>query len=191
MPEGVPASLLRKRPDIDAAYQRLRAADSRVKVAHAELFPSFSLTGNAGRTSTELVRLAEAGTNTWSLAGNVLAPIFASGALRAQLAVSNAQAKQAFESYRGIALVAFREVEDALSSETRLRQEQEERERALEAARKAESRGRRDYEVGVNDLLTLLESQRRVFDTEEQLITVKAARYDNRVSLALALGKGY
>ena len=78
-----------------------------------------------------------------------------------------------------------------MSSETRLHQEQLERERALEAAQRAASRGRRDFEVGVSDLLTLLESQRRVFNTEEQVITVKAARYNNRVSLALALGKGY
>ena len=191
VPAGVPASLLRRRPDVDAAYQRLRAADSRVKVAHAELFPSFSLTGTAGRTSTELVNLTKATANTWSLSANVLAPIFDSGALRAQLGASNAQAMQAFENYRGVALVAFREVEDALSSETRLHQEQVERERALEAARRAESRGRRDFEVGVSDLLTLLESQRRVFDTEEQVIVVKANRYNNRVALALALGKGY
>ena len=191
VPPGVPASLLRKRPDIDAAYQRVRAADSRVKVAHADLLPSFSLTGTAGRTSTELLDLTKAGANTWSFGANVLVPIFNSGALRAQLGAANAQAMQAFESYRSIALVAFREVEDALSSETRLRREQVERENALEAARRAESRGRRDFEVGVSDLLTLLESQRRVFDTEEQVIAVKASRYNNRVSLALALGKGY
>ena len=191
VPSGVPSSLLRRRPDIDAAYQRVRAADSRVKVAHAEMFPSFSLTGGAGRTSMELIDLTKSSANTWNVGANVLAPVFNAGALKAQLGAANAQAVQAFENYRSIALVAFREVEDALSSETRLRREQVERENALEAAKRSESRGRRDFEVGVSDLLTLLESQRRVFDTEEQVITVKANRYNNRVSLALALGKGY
>ena len=107
VPAGVPSSLLRSRPDVDAAYQRLRAADSRVKVAHAELLPNFSLTVSAGRTSTMLSELIKPSATVWSLAGNVAAPLLASGSLRAQLGVANTQAKQAFENYRGIALTAL------------------------------------------------------------------------------------
>lgn len=190
VPAGVPASLLRRRPDLDAAYQRLRAADSRVKVAHADLFPTFSLTAGGGRTSTTLVGLTQPAATTWSVGAGLVAPIFASGALRAELGAANSRAVQAYEDYRGVALVAFREVEDALSAEGRLRLEQQQREAALRAAKSAESRARRDFESGISDLLSLLEIQRRVFETEQQTITVRANRYTNRVALALALGKG-
>ena len=190
VPTGVPSALLRQRPDIDAAYQRLRAADARVKVAHADLFPSFSLTAGGGRTSSTLIGLTKPSAATWSVGANLVAPIFNAGSLRAELGAANSRAVQAYQSYRGVALVAFQEVENALSAETRLHREQQEREQALRAAQVAESRARRDFEAGIADLLSLLEIQLRVFQTEEQAITVRANRYSNRVALALALGKG-
>lgn len=191
VPAEVPASLLRNRPDIDAAYHRLRAADSLVKVAHADLFPSFSLTAGAGRSSNTLIDLTRASANTWSLGAGVVSPIFNSGSLKAELGAANARAVQAYEDYRAIALVAFQEVENALSAETRLRREQQERELALKAVKNAEERSRRDFEAGISDLLSLLEIQLRVFQTEQQTITVRVNRYNNRVALALALGRGF
>ena len=191
VPAGVPSSLLRDRPDLDAAFHRIRAADSRVKVAHADLFPSFSLTSGVGRSSSTLRNLVEASANTWSIGANVLTPIFDAGSRRAELGAANERAKQAYQSYRSIALVAFQEVENALSAEERLRREQLERDAALKAAKNAESRSRRDFEVGISDLLSLLETQQRVFVTEQQTITVRADRYNNRVALAVALGKAF
>ena len=85
---------------------------------------------------------------------------------------------------------AFKEVEDALGTERLLREQETARQQALEAARSAESRTRRDYEAGIADLLSLLEAQRRVFTTEDQTISIHRARLQNRVALALALGKG-
>lgn len=191
VPAGVPASLLRNRPDIDAAYQRIRAADSRVTVAHADLFPSFSLTAGVGRSSNQLINLTKASANTWSLGAGLLGPIFDAGARQAEVGAANARAKQAYQSYRAVVLVACQEVENALSAEGRLRREQQERDTALKSAKSAESRARRDFETGVSDLLSLLEIQRRVFLTEQQTITVRASRYSNRVGLALALGKAF
>ena len=191
VPAGIPSSLLRERPDVDAAFQRIRAADSRVDVAHAELFPSFALTGSAGRTSTTLEGLTKPDSNVWNFGTNIVTPIFASGALRDEVRAANARAEQAFENYRSVALVAFQEVENALSAETRLRDEQVAREKALTNAKGAESRAQRDFEMGTGDFLSLLVSQRLVFDTEERAINVRASRYNNRVALALALGKGF
>ena len=121
----------------------------------------------------------------------MVSPIFNSGSLKAELGAANARAVQAYEDYRAIALVAFQEVENALSAETRLRREQQERELALKAVKNAEERSRRDFEAGISDLLSLLEIQLRVFQTEQQTITVRVNRYNNRVALALALGRGF
>lgn len=190
VPAGLPSDLLRQRPDIDAAYQRIRATDARVKVAHADLFPSFRLTASTGQAATSLSRLLLGKDNVYSLFANMSAPLYDAGLRQAELGAAGARAQQAYENYRLIILVAFREVEDALNSESYLAREEASRLAALKAAQNAEKRTRRDYEAGLADLLTLLESKRRVFTTEEQTITLQATRLSNRVSLALALGKG-
>ncbi len=188
---GIPSSLLRNRPDIDAAYQRIRAADARVKVAHASLFPSFSLTGSTGRQSSELSDLTNSDFNVWSIAGNLTAPLFNGGALRAELGAANARAKTAVAEYHSTVITALREVEDALGSEGLLAAREAALVKALAAAKNAESQIQRNYESGLVEILTLLDTQRRAFLTEEALILVRELRYQNRVTLALALGKAY
>ena len=189
VPTGVPSSLLRDRPDLNAAYLRILAADANVTVAHAALFPSFSLTGSAGRQSARLSDLARAGFDVWSLGAGLTAPIVDGGRLRAQLGAANARTRQAVARYEATALNALREVEDALGSETFLREREDSTRQALKAAKNAEEGVRRSYENGLVEILTLLDAQRRAFSTEESLITIRTLRYQNRVSLALALGK--
>lgn len=191
IPAGIPSSLLRSRPDIDAAYQRVRAADSRIKVAHSDLFPSFALSVSGGRSSGDLSDLLTNLSNTWSLGGDILAPLFEAGARRAELGASHARAREAYANYGSAVLTALQEVENALSASNRLRNEEQTREKALTAARGAQSRAQRDFEAGITDLLSLLETQRRAFATEEQIITIRNERFNNRVALALALGKAY
>ena len=191
VPAGIPSDVLRQRPDIDAAYQRIRAADSRIKVAHAELFPTFPLTGSAGRSSNLLSDLGNSAFNSWSVLAGLSAPIFDAGQRQAELGASGKRAEQALANYQSTMLGAFKEVEDALGSERLLRQQETARLKALDAARSAESRTRRDYEAGITDLLSLLEAQRRVFATEDDTIAIHRNRLQNRVSLALALGKGF
>lgn len=190
VPAGIPSDLLLKRPDIDAAYQRIRAADARVKVAHRELYPRFTLTGSGGQQSPQLSELANSAFTVWSFAGGFAGPLLAGGGGRAEFRASNARAKQALANYQSIVLNAFREVEDALGSELYLKRQQTAYQQALKAARSAELRTQRNYEQGVVEILTLLDTQRRSFDTEESLINTQSLRYQNRVSLALALGKG-
>ncbi|MDP4878923.1 MAG: TolC family protein, partial [Opitutales bacterium] len=73
VPTGLPSELLLVRPDIVAAYQQILAADARVKVAYADLFPSFTLTASGGRSSDTLSNLGRSGFDVWSLAGQVSA----------------------------------------------------------------------------------------------------------------------
>ncbi|MDB4693017.1 efflux transporter outer membrane subunit [Akkermansiaceae bacterium] len=191
IPSGVPSTLLMKRPDVDAAYQRIRAADARVTVAHRDLYPSFSLTASAGQRSSTLKNLADSNFSVWSFAANMSAPLFDGGLRQAELGAAGARAEQALSNYHSTVLNALREVEDALGSERYLAKQEAATQRALTAARRAEDSVRRNYESGLLELLSLLETQRRSFNTEEALINVRALRYQNRVALALALGKAY
>jgi len=187
---GIPSALLMKRPDIDAAYQRIRAADSRVTVAHRDLYPKFSLTASGGNQSSTLKSLADANFNVWSIAAHLTAPLIDGGSRRAELGAANARAKQALANYQSTVLNAFREVENALGSERYLLSQEQATRKALTAARSAEARIQRNYETGLVEILTLLDTQRRSFSTEESLINTRALRYKSRVTLALALGKG-
>ncbi|MBT8037818.1 MAG: efflux transporter outer membrane subunit [Verrucomicrobiae bacterium] len=187
---GIPSDLLMRRPDIDAAYQRIRAADSRVTVAHRDLYPRFSLTASAGNQSATLKGITDSPFNVWSMTGGLVAPLLDGGRRRAELGAANARAKQALAAYQSTVLNAFREVENALGSEQYLRRQEQSTRKALTAARSAEARIRRNYESGLVEILTLLDTQRRSFDTEESLIDIQSIRSKNRVTLALALGTG-
>ena len=189
VPANIPSDLMLNRPDLDAAYQRIRAADSRVTVAHRDLYPSFTLTAGYGQQSNILQNLADSNFNAWSLLANFSAPLIDGGARRAEVGASNARAKRALADYQSTVLNAFREVENALGSESYLSQQYSATGRALTAAQSAESRGLRSYDSGLINILDLLDVQRRTFATEESLINIRALRYQNRVSLALALGK--
>ena len=190
VPSGLPSELLLARPDIIAAYQNIRATDARSRAAYADLFPSFALTANGGRSSDTLSDLGRSAFDVWSLAGQVAAPIFEGGQRRAEVGAAEQRAEQAYQNYRSVVIDAFLEVEDALKAETYLAQEEQARLSALEAARRATTRSLRDYEFGLIDLLDLLQAQRRVFNIEAQTINLHNERLSNRVSLALALGKG-
>lgn len=190
VPAGVPSTVMMKRPDIHSAYERIRAADSRVTVAHRDLYPRFPLTASAGQQSNILKKLADTNFNVWSLAGNLTAPLIDGGSRRSELGAANARAKQALANYHSTVLSAFQEVENAIGSEYYLKSQQLSYQSALKAAKSAESRIQSNYENGLVEILTLLDAQRRSFSTEESLINTEALRFQNRVSLALALGKG-
>lgn len=188
---GIPSTLLEARPDIYAAYARILAADSSVKFAHRDLFPSFTLTASSGQQSSALRDLAKSNFSVWSVAAGLSAPIVDGGSRRAELGAANARAKQALASYRSTVLNAFREVENSLGSELYLKKQEDATAAALNAAKKAEERSRRNYDSGLIEILDLLEAKRRRFTAEESLINLKNLRYQNRVALALALGKAY
>ncbi|EDY83874.1 efflux transporter, outer membrane factor lipoprotein, NodT family [Verrucomicrobiia bacterium DG1235] len=187
---GIPSQLLTARPDVAAAYQRVRAADARVTVTQTELFPSFRLTANGGRAGPELENLSDSAFNSWSAIASLAVTLFDAGARRSDIGAANKRAEQAYYNYQTVVLNALREVEDAIGSEYYLAREESARLAALDAARRSLNRSQRDYETGLISILSLLETQRRVFTTERQVINLKASRLNNRVSLALALGKG-
>ena len=127
---GLPADLLDRRPDLIAAGARLRAADHRLYEARASLYPRLALSGSIGRTSGEIDDLVDSNFDTWSLAANLVQPLFQGGRLRANVDLNDARLREVAALYAGSALQAFSEVEVALAVEDDLA----ERERHLETA---------------------------------------------------------
>ena len=187
---NTPASILMRRPDIQAAYRRILAADSSVKVAHADQFPVFNLTSSLGTSATHLANFAKSGFSTFSIIGGLSTPLIDNGKRKAELGASSARAEQAYYNYKKVLLNALAEVENALGNDASLKQQQNALKNALTSSKAAEQRIKILFENGTVEILTYLDTQRRRFTHEEQLINIKSARYKNRVALALATGTG-
>ena len=113
---GLPADLLRQRPDIRSAERRLAAQTARVGVATAELYPQFSLTGFLGLQSTSGSDLFNSDSVTWSVGLPIRWRLFEGGAVRSQIAAEQARTAQLIASYEHAVLLALEEVEDAMVS---------------------------------------------------------------------------
>ena len=191
VPAGLPAELVHRRPDLAASERQLLVADARIAQAKADLRPRFSLTSATGTSSNTLQDLLNNDVFVWSFLGGVVQPIFNRDRLKATVSQNEALAREAAASYEGSILAAYNEVESALAAEDVLAR----REKALEEATK-QSLAARDlaeqrYRLGLEDIITLLSSQRTALDSESQLLTVRRLRLDNRVNLHLALGGGF
>jgi NodT family efflux transporter outer membrane factor (OMF) lipoprotein len=188
---GLPAELLVRRPDLASAEAQLATANADLAAARAALLPSISLTGSAGAASAALLSFASGGTSTLGLALSLLQPIFDGGRLRGQKAVAESRERELVESYRKVILAAFKDVEDALVAADRQgRQEALQAEvqtQAREALRLAEVR----YREGADDLLTVLDAQRTLFNAQDQLAQIRLNRLEAAVSLYRALGGGW
>lgn len=191
VPAGLPSELLHRRPDIVAAERRLAAADARVGEATKALLPSLRLTGSAGTASTDLENLLDADFSVWSIAAGLAQPIFQGGRLRANVDLSKSEAERNHANYLSTILTAFQEVETRLAAESTLRQREINLADAAEHSDGAERLARDEYEAGLADIFSVLESQRRALDARSAYIRIREERLNNRVDLHLSLGGGF
>lgn len=188
---GLPSELLARRPDLVAAERRLAAADKRADAAKAELLPRLALTGSVGTTGRELRNLLDGNYLVWTIAGNLVQPIFQGGRLIAQIDIAQGRVKEAAESYAQKALNAFAEVEIVLTVDDNLRLREAAQKRTAESAQQAARVAENRYGQGIDTLLAVLEGQRRRLDASSALISAHRQRLVNRVDLYLALGGGF
>lgn len=186
---GLPADLLTNRPDLRAAWRQVVAADRSVKVAQKELYPSLKLTGAFGRR-TEFVSGLATGATIWSLASSLTVPIFNAGELRNRARAAHSRAEQAWLRYLKVALRAFQEVEQALDQETLFAEREYRQQQAVDRAEDTARVFGDRYRNGLVSILEFLNAQNAVFDLRGDLLAIRNERLKNRVSLALALGKG-
>jgi NodT family efflux transporter outer membrane factor (OMF) lipoprotein len=188
VPAGLPSQLLERRPDLIAAEMRLHSTVARVGEAKAALYPRIALTATGGVKSTELSDLFSSTTDFWSLAGNLFMPLLNRGATQAQIKAAQARVIQATAGYRQAILIAFSEVENALDQDIFQAEQEVHLTDSAEQARRSVNLAQDRYRRGLDGLLVTLESQRRLFNAESQLLTTQRARRTARVNLIQALG---
>ncbi len=188
---GLPAALLARRPDLASAEAQLAAANANVAVARAALLPAISLTGSAGLASTTLVNFLNAPTALLSIGAALLQPIFEGGRLRGQVDTASSRERELAEVYRRFIFAALADVEGALAAGSRSADQEALQAQVAEQARIALRLAEVRYREGVDDLLTVLDAQRTLFQAEDQLAQVRLARLQAALALFKALGGGW
>lgn len=187
---GLPSELLTRRPDLIAAFERLRAADFRLESAQKALLPRVTLTAAGGTRSAALTDLVDPRAAAWNVFMGLAQPIFAGGRLKAQIRQNRAVAEEALNRYKSAALNAFREVEQALAAEERLTEQEKALREAVEQTEASQKLARYSYRHGFVEILTLLDSYRSTLGAQSAHLSVRRQLLNNRIELYLALGGG-
>jgi multidrug efflux system outer membrane protein len=188
---GLPADLLARRPDLASAEAQLAAANADVAAARAALLPDISLTGSAGLASNVLIDFLNAPTATLMLGASLLQPVFDGGRLRGQVDVAASRERELVEAYRKSILAALADVESALASVGRTAEQEALQAQVVEQARIALRLAEVRYREGADDLLTVLDAQRTLFQSEDQLAQLRLSRLQASIGLFKALGGGW
>ncbi len=191
VPGGLPGDLLVRRPDLVAAERRLAATEKLHGQSKRALLPRITLTASGGTLSEEVGDMLSGDFKVWSIAAGLVQPIFQGGKLRANVSRTGAVADQALAAYVGSILIAFAEVETSLYAEEALARREALLAIAAGEAEGARNLAERQYDSGLVDYITLLETQRRSLTAKSDLIAVRRSRLDARTNLYLALGGGF
>lgn len=186
---ALPEQDLARRPDLQAAYYGIKASEANVKVAYKALLPSINL--SAGLTDTGTTPSQSLFTNPlWNLLGQVTAPLFQGGALRAQIDDAELTALNSWWEYRETLLTAVQEVQDALDNEKALSQRQYYTNIAYQNALSSADTFSGQYRQGLVDILDLLSVYDTTFNLQAQRVELQNSQLSNRIDLGLALGLG-
>jgi outer membrane protein, multidrug efflux system len=191
IPTGLPSTILQARPDIKGAEHRLKAANADIGAARAALYPRISLTGSFGLASDSLSSLFSSGAAfAWNFAPAVSMPIFNRDGLNANLDAALASEKIAVAEYEAAVQTAFREVADQLAARGTFQYQLAAQSALVDASQQAYELSNARYQDGIDDFLTVLDSQRSLFAAQQDAVTVKQAYLSNLVSLYKVLGGG-
>lgn len=187
---GLPSDLLANRPDIRQAEQLLLASNANIGAARAAFFPRISLTAGAGSASSELSGLFKDGSWGWTLAPQLILPIFDAGRNQANLDAARTGREIAVAQYEKAIQSAFREVADALAGQNTLDQQL----LASQALLVAESDRARltqlRYDNGAASQLDWLDAQRSLFAAQQALVQTRLSVLQNQIALFKSLGGG-
>jgi multidrug efflux system outer membrane protein len=191
VPAGLPSDLLTNRPDIRQAEQDLVAANANIGAAKAQYFPSISLTGLFGFASSDLGKLFYGPAKIWSFGAPIAAPIFTGGAISGQVKSAEAVQQQALFRYLQVIQAAFREVDDALVDQQRIREQMASLALQIESLRDYVRLGRLRYDNGYTSYLEILYAENLLYTAELTATAVQGTLFQSLVNCYKATGGGW
>ncbi len=188
---GIPADLLRRRPDIRRAERELAAQSARIGIATADLYPRFSLAGFFGYEALDAGEIFESGSRAFHFGPSMRWLLFDGNRVRNRINVEDALTEQALYRYEQTVLNALNEAENALTQYLEERVRLEALKRAVKASRRSLELAVNLYKEGLTDFQNVLDAQRAVFVAENQFSEGKGNTTINLVQLYKALGGGW
>jgi outer membrane protein, multidrug efflux system len=189
--DGMPSSLLARRPDVAESEQQLISANADITVARAALFPSIELTASGGYASSALASLISPANRIWSLGAGLTQPIFQGGALRGQVVFSDAHYRELLSAYHKAVLSAFSNVESALVAAQQTQEQQTRQQEAVKQARRAFQFAQTQMSAGTVNILTVLNTENALFTAQDELVQIQFLHLQSMVDLYTALGGGW
>lgn len=187
---GLPSDLLRYRPDVLQAEYNLKAAGANIEVARAAYYPSISLTGNLGYSSSDLSDLFKSSAASWSFGPSVKLPLFDAGQRDANYEVAQIERDQAVAQYEGAVEAAFKEVNDVLADRATLDQRTQAEYRLQENYQGLFDISEARFKAQVDDYLAVLDAQRSLFSTQQSILNLEQESLNNQIDLYRVLGGG-
>jgi multidrug efflux system outer membrane protein len=191
VPEGLPSTLLERRPDILQAEQDLISANAQIGVAKALYFPTITLTGYKGSESAHLSDLFTGPAHIWNYAGQATMPLFTAGRIAGLVRASKAVREQALAGYEKSIQSAFSDVEDALVDRVKSRERLDAQGRQLEALRTYARVARLRFDEGYTSYIEVLDAERSLFNAELSYAQTQAQILNSLVNIYKALGGGW
>jgi len=191
VPLTLPSELLQRRPDIAIAERQVAAANAQIGIAKAAFYPSISLGAGGGFQSRDIGKLLDAPSAIWSIGLSVLEPVFAGGRNHALLDAARAAYDENVANYRETSLVAFQQVEDALSGLTALASASDSQQRAVTDAGRSLTLANARYTGGLVTYLDVITAQEQVLNNERLATQIQGQRLVTSVLLVKALGGGW
>lgn len=187
---GIPADLVRARPDIRAAERSLAAQNALVGVAEADLFPRFTLSGTFDLQSLTAPDVFESGSRNYSFGPSFRWNIFSAGRIRNQIQIEESRTRQAFLNYEATVLGAVEEVENALSSVRNERDRLGALDTAVESSARTVELTRDNYGEGLIDFQPVLDAERTIFSAQDERAISQGRIAVSYVALYKSLGGG-
>jgi multidrug efflux system outer membrane protein len=187
VPAGLPSQVLLRRPDILAAEYQLKAANASIGAARAAFFPTVSLTAGIGTMSPNLSGLFGSGSRTWLFNPQVLAPLWAGGALKAGLEGAKVDRDIAVAQYEGAIQTAFREVADGLVRRSALAGQVAAQDALVASLENVQRLAQLRYQGGLDSYLSVLVAQRSLYAAQQALVATRLALRGNQITLYKAL----
>jgi NodT family efflux transporter outer membrane factor (OMF) lipoprotein len=192
---GVPADLLRQRPDVRAAEMRARAQNALVGVATANLYPSFSLVGTLGLSSTEntsgVGELFSSDSFSYAAGASFVWPFLNYGRIRNNIAVEDARLQQALIAYQEAVLQAAAETESALAAYSGTRKQDEILRRGVIAAERSSELSLLRYQEGFSDYQRVLNAQQSLFSQQQRYASTRGDVFRSLIAIYRSLGGGW
>ena len=191
VPPGLPAQLLARRPDVAEAEQNLVAANAQIGVATAEFYPRFTLTSSAGFQSADISTVFTWQSRVASILPSVSIPIFEGGRLRANLDATEARYRQAVAAYTNQILIAYGDVEDALTDLHALTDIVGSLREAVSASQDYLRFAQAQFKYGLVDYLIVIDAERTLLANQLSLAQAVNLQMGASIQLIKALGGGW